>query len=158
MGNPRSMKRSVLPCLGFLALAFLFAGCAASYEPAGISVNAVACRPAPDGATLTLQYVNESVYALGIAKSSHKLYLDGKPVGVIAAAPAVGLPPVKSASQDVIIHFDDADRVRRLAASPGAAAVRYRLESTLFETVGEEDYKVKLHSEGSLDLRPLAGK
>jgi len=151
------MKRLLL-LLSAAVLGLFIAGCNSSMEPSGISVAVDCIGAGADGAdaTLTLRYTNESVYALGVSKSSHRLYLNGTAVARIDDAPAVGIPPMKFTAQPVGIHFENAGFVRQLAAS--GAPVRYRLESTLFETVGEEDYKVKLHADGSLDLSPLAAR
>ena len=151
------MQRIAL-LLPLLALGLLLGGCNSMTPTDNITVGVSACRATDDGATITLVYANESVYALGISSASHKLYLDDRLVAELPSTPPIGVPPVKSASQEVPVQFKDAAYVRQLASSSTAAAVRYRLESSLFEKVGEEDFKGRSRTEGTLDLRPLAAK
>lgn len=152
------MKCAAFLRLPLLALGFLLGSCSSPSPANNITVGVAAFHATGDGATITLVYANESVYALGISSASHKLYLDGRLVADLPSTPPIGVPPLKSTHQDVPVQFKDADYVRRLAGSPSAVAVHYRLESTLFEKVAEEDFKGRSSSEGTLDLRPLGPK
>jgi len=151
------MKR-IAQLLPLLALGLLLGGCNSTTPADNITVGVSACQATDDGAKVTLVYANESVYALGVSSASHKLYLDGRLVAELPSTPPIGVPPLKSTSQEVSVQFKDPAYVRQLASSPSAAAVSYRLDSSLFEKIGEQDFKGRNRTDGTLDLRPLATK
>lgn len=152
------MKRAVFLCLALIGFVFAGAGCGTPNPSSSITVSVTGCQSTDHGPVITLRYINESVYALGVTSASHKLYLGGKLVAELPATPPVGVPPLKATNQDVALQFSDPAYVQELALSASAGAVPYRLVSKLFETVGENDFNAKLDVTGTLDLRPLAGK
>lgn len=154
--------RRCLPALVLLALAVGIAGCSsASRRLSGMGVGVAAFQPTDpahpeNGGTLTLQFTNESIAALGIDRSTHRLSLEGTEVARFANDRAVGIPPMNASLREVAVTFEKPDVVRRLAAGP----VRYRLDSVLFQILGEDRTETKTLVEGTVDLRgaPAAAK
>jgi len=151
--------RRCLPALALFAL--VFAGCASTAPPSGITTAILGFHPTdashPEaGGTLTLRFASESISPLGFTRSTHKLFLNDTYVGKAATDVPFGLAPLTSTTQDVPVRFENAALVRQLAAASDSHAT-YRLESILFQTVNDDNYELKTHSEGSLDLRGTAG-
>ena len=135
-------------------------GCGGPNRPMGISVSLVNFRPTETAlfesrGILTLRYTNESISPLGYSGSSHKLYLNGTYVGKAVSDQPFGVPPVNSVTQDVTIMLENLPLVQQLVAVRDTQTASYRLDSTVFQTVYEEKYEIKLRSQGSVDLRGL---
>ena len=107
--------------------------------------------------TLTLRFTNESISPLGYSGSSHKLYLNGQYVGKGVSDRPFGIPPLNTVTQDITLHLENLALVRQLISVRDSQTAAYRLESVFFQTVYEDDYEIKVKSEGSLDLRSLSG-
>ncbi|MBS0663929.1 MAG: hypothetical protein JSR48_11750 [Verrucomicrobia bacterium] len=153
-----------VPFLAFLALglATLFSGCSSTARPDGINVSVADLKAANSTVfetqlILTLRYTSESLNAFGFSGSSHKLYLNGSYVGKAVSNTPIGLPPLSTTTQDVTLILENAALVRQLIALQNEPVVRYRLESVLFTTAGEDDMKIKGTTEGTIDLRGLQG-
>ena len=150
---------------GFIVIALLslvLAGCSGPGLRGGTSISLVDFRPTEASllesrGTLTLRYTNETIAPLGYSGSSHKLYLNGSYVGKAVSDRPFGIPALNSVTQDVTVQFENLALVRQLISVRDAQSVAYRLESVLFQTVYEDNYQIKIRSEGSLDLRSLAG-
>jgi LEA14-like dessication related protein len=150
---------------GFLILALLslvLVGCSGPGLRGGINVTVVDFRPTEASllesrGMLTLRYTNETISPLGYSGSTHKLYLNGSYVGKAVSDRPFGVPPLNTATQEVTVQFENLALIRQLFSVRDSKSAAYRLESVLFQTVYEDDYQIKLRSEGSLDLRSLAG-
>lgn len=148
---------------GFLLLAvcaLLSGSCSSPGIRGSMSVSVVDFRPTDASllesrGTLTLRVLNESIAPLGYSGSSHKLYLNGQYVGKGVSDRPFGIPPLSTVTQDITINLENLALVRQLVSVRNSQSASYRLESVFFQTVYEEDYQIKLHSEGSLDLRTL---
>lgn len=154
------MKLHAFVLAGLAALSAIFASCS-SARPGGIAVTVTNFKPVDASllesrAILTLRYTNESIAPFGIAGSRHKLYLNGKYVGTSVSDKPLGVPPLQTATQDVTINLENLALVRQLVAMRETQTVSYRLETTLFETIGDEKVYTKTTSDGALDLRGLA--
>lgn len=106
--------------------------------------------------TLTLRFTNESIAPLGYSGSTHKLYLNGKYVGKGVSDQPFGIPPLNTVTQDVTINLENMALVRQLMSMRDSQTASYRLESVFFQTVYEDDYRIKVESNGSLDLSGLS--
>ncbi len=153
-----------VPFLAFLALglAALFAGCSSATRPDSINVTVADLKAANSTVfetqlIVTLRYTSESLNAFGFSGSSHKLYLNGSYVGKAVSNTPIGLPPLSTTTQDVTLILENASLVKQLIALQNEPVVRYRLESVLYTTAGEDEMKVKGTSEGTIDLRGLQG-
>lgn len=150
------------PCfLVLAAIVFTLTGCS-GYRPGGVSATVVDFRPTQatmleSTGTLTLRFSNETIAPLGFSGSTHKLYLNGVYVGKSVSSQPFGVPPLNTITHEVTVHLENLALVRQLAAVRETQTAAYRLESVLFQTVYEDRYEIKTRSEGSLDLRGLAG-
>ncbi len=156
------MKTRLL-CLVFLAFGLSgLAGCLGHGTLGGVAVTVdsvkPAAAPAADAqAVATLNIANENVVAVGIASSTHRLFLNGTFVGTAVCATPIGIQSLAAAKQEASLRFDNPALVRQLATVPGAKTAGYRLESDLTVTAGDDTIHVKSVYEGMLDLSPLAG-
>lgn len=152
------------PGLLFIALlALVLAGCSGAGLRDGLTVSLVDFRPTEASllesrGTLTLRFTNETIAPLGYSGSSHKLYLNGKYVGRAVSDKPFGVPPLNTVTRDVSVQFENLALVRQLVDVRASQAISYRLESVVFQTVYEDDYEIKLKSEGSLDIRSLSAQ
>lgn len=147
-------------CL-FVLASLILAGCS-GVKLGGVTATVVDFRPTQASllestGTLTVRYTNENISPLGFSGSSHKLYLNGSYVGKAVSDRPFGVPPLNTVTQDVTLHLENLALVRQLLAVRDSQTAAYRLESVLFQTVYEEKFEIKTRSEGSLDLRGLAG-
>jgi len=154
---------TVRPIFFFLALvALMVTGCSHGGRPGGVSVSIVDFRPTDASllesrGILTLRFTNENISPLGFSGSRHKLFLNGSYVGTAVSNQPFGVPPLESITQDVTIQFENVALIRQLIAIRDSQTAAYRLESVLFQTIYEDKFEIKSRSEGSLDLRKLAG-
>ena len=105
--------------------------------------------------TLTLRFTNESISPLGYSGSSHKLYLNGKYIGQAVSNEPFGLPALHSTTQQMILNVENRPLAREIVFDQNADTASYRVESTFFQTVFEDKLKIRVASEGTLDLRRL---
>ncbi len=153
------MKRLPLFVLFSALFALAFSGCGSSPVPNSIQVSITSCAPAPDepgSVSLTLRYANESVFAIGLVRSNHRVFFNGTLVAKIEDAPPVGLPAMGAVNQTLVMRVENPAALRQMVASAGDRTVSYRVESVLFQVFNEDDFRVNAKSEGSVDLRPLA--
>lgn len=146
-------------CLPFLALLSLcFAGCHSTGNlNSGFTATIAAFHPSDpakpeDGGTITLVFGNETVASLGFSRSEHTLYLNGTLAANIVNDSPFGIVTENSLSRDVPVHFDNPAFVRQLVDG-NSPVVSYRLESRLYQRLGDSRNDMKLTSEGTLDLR-----
>jgi len=100
-------------------------GCLNHSTFGGINVTIVDLKPAAAAAlepqtTLTLHYANENVVAVGIASSTHQLFLNGNHVGTAVSATPLGVQAMSAATQEVPVKFENLALVRQLANAGGA--------------------------------------
>lgn len=149
------------PSVFLIALCVIvLAGCSSAALREGLSVSLVDFRPTEASllesrGTLTLRFTNETIAPLGYSGSSHKLYLNGKYVGKAVSDKPFGVPPLNTVTQDISVQFENLALVRQLIAARDSQSVSYMLESVVFQTVYEDDFKIKLKAQGSLDFRGL---
>ena len=138
--------------------AFIVAGCSSAPNFRGsINITLTDVQPtetavASNGTPLTLRFTNESIAPLGYSKSTHKLYLNGKYAGAGESDRPFGIPPQNSITREVIFELENPDMVRQLISSSAPQTVSYRLESVLFQTVYEDDHRIKIESGGTVTL------
>jgi LEA14-like dessication related protein len=146
----------------FALLSLGLAGCGGSnIQQGGITVVPIDLKPVnatllESEAILTLRITNENIGPLGFSGSSHRLYLNGSYVGNSVNDRPFGVPPLRSITQDVTIHFENLALVRQLASVGESRTASYRLETVLHQTIYEDKTQLKVHAEGSLDLSALA--
>jgi hypothetical protein len=110
-----------------------------------------------EGGTISLRFINETVASLGFSHSEHKLYLNGTLVANIANDAPFGIVSVNEITRDLPLHFDNPAFVRQLVSN-GSSVVNYRLESRLYQRLGNDRNNMHLTAEGTLDLRGTPAK
>ena len=149
----------------FIALSLILAGCAfvagcTSFQLSGVTVSLVDFKPASSAllessAVLTVRYTNDNVIPIGLAGSSHKIYLNGSYVGKAVSKDAVGLAALSTATQDVTVRFENVALLQQLVAMRDRQTASYKIDSVLYVTSGEEKLDIKTSNSGSVDLRGL---
>ena len=154
------MKSFPALVLLLLGLCLALGGCSTTNKPDSIVVT-VADLKAVDLAaqetrvTLTLRFTSESVNAFAFSSSIHKLYVNGSYLGRATSSTPIGMPPLSTVTKDVILVLDNAAALKQLVALSNSSVARYRLESVLIATSGEDEVRFKGNTEGTVDLRGL---
>ncbi len=143
-----------------LGLSVLLAGCSSVGKPDSITVTLVdlkAGTPATKEAQLvaTLRFTSESLNAFGFSGSAHKLYCNGSYLGRAVSHTPLGLPPLTTTTRDLPLVLENPALVRQVLAAAGASGARYRLDTVLTATNGEDEVTVKSSAEGTVDLSHL---
>lgn len=144
------------PVLILAAVALVLGGCS-NAKPGGLS-ESVAAIYATDASlarkeiTITMRYGNENVTALGFSKATHKVFLNGSLIGKATSPKPFGIPPVQSVAQDTVVKLDNVDRIRDLLARGTPTTVSYHLESTVEQTIYEDNFTYSLSTSGSAEL------
>lgn len=128
-----------------LPLSLLLTGCSAPAAAfTGLNATLVKIERADDGTLrATLRFSNPNLAVYNVAKSIHRVTLDGKS-GAIAIEQPFGLPYSSSVEQTGVLRLEGA-----LAAGRESAA--YRMDTTLTILVyGEERQVVKASSSGTV--------
>ncbi|MBX7123689.1 MAG: hypothetical protein K1X42_16290 [Opitutaceae bacterium] len=150
-------------CLFGLVSLIVFSGCGSVGKLGGVTVSVLSIRPSPSAssadskAMMTLQFTNENVVPIGISRVRHKLYLNGTLVSDIRNEQAVGIPPLKTITQEIALPFEKPEvlsSLRALAQQPHAS---YRIESVLYVEAGEDTMEIKTQHQGSVDLSAFRG-
>jgi LEA14-like dessication related protein len=145
----------------FALLCSLFvSGCQTRFSIGEISVAVVDLRPAgasmmESRAVMTVRYFNENVIPIAFTSTSHKLYLNGTYVGKAVSNDALGLPPASTATQDVVVFFENTQLLNQLAQVGRSGNVSYKLVSTLIYQKGDETERVPAETSGTIDLSSL---
>ncbi|MDB6093652.1 MAG: Water Stress and Hypersensitive response domain protein [Verrucomicrobia bacterium] len=143
-----------------LGVGLLLNGCNTTAKPDSVTVTVADLKAADATLTetrviVTLRFTSESVNAFGFSGSAHKLYFNGGYVGKAVSHTPIGVPPLSSVTHDVTMILENAALVKQLLTVQGNPVVKYRLESVLFATAGEEEMKLKSQSEGTINLSGL---
>jgi hypothetical protein len=141
------MKKTLAPLIVFLGLLSLLAGCRSAPRINGLMVELAQLEQAADGTfTATLRYTNPNVVAYNVARSTHKLTLNGRPVGTIVAQDPVGVPP-----QFTLTHRGRLKLSGSTTLPAGAAEYRMDTQLTL-RLFGDALERVDFHSAGTTQV------
>jgi len=140
----------VIPLLTCLVLA---TACTSSVKLGNVLVTVTGYHATTDAtkANVALRFTNENVFALAIAETSGKLYLNNTYIGQLKFAKPLGLPPQGVVNRDVELVIENAAYVQQLRGNTGTSSVSYRLESILQLEVSEEHEKIKTVSSGLIE-------
>ena len=139
-----------------LGLSVILTGCSSATRPDNIVTTVAELKPGTAGQVmLTLRFTSESLNAFGFSNSTHKLYLNGTYVGRATCSTPVGLPPLSTATQDVVLTVENAALLRQLSSQPGEATVRYRLETVLNSATEDTELHLRASADGTVDLGKL---
>jgi len=155
---PMKLSR-LLPWL--CASVLLFTGCQNIQSKLGeITVTVVDLKPAggtllESQAVLTLRFVNENIMPFGFTGTTHKLYLNGTYVGKAVNNQSFGLPPLSTTTRDVTLMLENLALVQQVLAMRGKTTISYRLDSVIITREGDNDLKMPVKTQGTLDLQAL---
>jgi LEA14-like dessication related protein len=154
------MKPQFILTLAALGLGLLVAGCNTRIRPDSVTVSVANLKAVDLTSTetrllMTLRFTSESLNPFGFTGSTHKLYLNGGYVGRAVSNTPVGLPPMSTMTQDVVLVMENSALVRQLIGAQGTPVVNYRLESVLLLKSGDDDMRLKGDYSGTIDLRGI---
>ncbi len=158
----RAFPTLLLWLLGLVSLTAL-TGCGSVGKLGGVTVAVLGLRsPAAEATShgkivMNLRFTNENVVPVGISRARHKLFLNGSLAGEVMNTNAVGLPPLATATQDVLLSLNAATAAnwqQLVQRSP----VDYRIESVLYVDAGEETLDIKTRNQGAVDLTGVPAK
>ncbi len=142
------MKKFV--ALLLVALAFLPwpSGCSSHVPLQGLTVELASIERTTGGeASVTVRFVNATVVALNLASSTHKIFLNGRPVGTLTLDEPLGIPAQSTMPQTGTMKL-----VGDGALASGEAA--YRIESVLsIRTYGTDKEVQKFASSGTVTVK-----
>jgi hypothetical protein len=149
------MKKPLPRLLLALVLVCGFTACGApTYITAGISIEATRIERAGDGTVRVTWHVkNPNVSAYLLARTNHKLSLNGTLVGTLSDTSPFGVPPQNQAERTTILTpvNPPADAVLQQAVAQGSAA--YRLDSTVHLLIVEDKTeKIPLTHSGTVTV------
>jgi LEA14-like dessication related protein len=91
----------------------------------------------------------------GFSGTTHKLYLNGTYVGKAVNNQAFGLPPLSTTTRDVTLMLENLALVQQVIAMRGKTTISYRLDSVIITREGDNDLKMPVKTQGTLDLQAL---
>lgn len=149
----RPLARLFLPVLS----ALLLAGCN-SITPAFAGLNTTIGRIERDASgavTATMRFVNPNLAAYNVAKSTHRVTLDGGYVGTVNVERPFGIPPQTTIEQVAPLNLKG-QGAEAIAAAAEKGSASYRVESTVtFQLFGENKEVIKSSASGTV---PVARK
>lgn len=138
------MKNTLLALCAAVALLVSLAGCS-SPIPVGLGIELASLDPA--GGKATIRYLNPSVVAYNVERSSHRVYLDGKLAGTVEIKAPIGIPQQRNLEQSGTF-------VAEKGASLPTGSASYRVESTLTLVLyGENLQTSKLSGSGTVVVK-----
>jgi hypothetical protein len=142
------MKKYVILTMVALALWTWPSGCASHELLQGLTVELASVERTEGGeASVTVRFVNATVVALNMASSTHKIFLNGQPVGTLTLDEPLGIPAQSTMPQTGTMKL-----AAGLALASGETA--YRLESVLsIRTYGTNKEVQKLVSTGTAAVK-----
>lgn len=131
-------------------LSVLVTGCGAPAAAfSGLNASLVKLERADDGSVLaTLRFSNPNLAVYNVAKTVHRVTLDGATAGTIAIERPFGLPYSSSVEQTAVLRTEGAG-----AVATGRDSAAYRMDTTLTILVyGEETRVLKTGSSGTVSI------
>lgn len=150
------MKTPLLKVLSFVSFCLLLAACNSANKIGNVLIELPgwSATAQANQVNLSLRYTNENVFAIAIASTDGKLYLNNEYVGSYVNEKPVGIPQLTSLLREGLLTIEKPEVLQRLRAS-GAATVAYRVESLLRMEVGEDKSRLKSVVSGQLDMKAL---
>ena len=129
----------------------MLAGCSSAPKLEKIGVRIKEFVPSPAGLTITLLFVNPNSVPLVVQETEHTFSLGGIPMGTVKNPKPLGLPPLGSVAESVVVSDPVAKAVAQFTASHTGRA-SYVIESTLQITWDEDIHAYKTSDRGSVAL------
>lgn len=139
---------SALSCL-------VLSGCNSSKSELGeIGISLIEIKPG-SGATagdtvVTLRFVNENIVPFGITSSTHRLLLNGTPVGRAVNNTSFGLAPMNMTTRDIVLQVENSAALQQFLGSGRGTAVTYQLENEIIAMRGDTRHRLRSQTSGTL--------
>lgn len=150
------MKTPWLKALALFSFCVFLTACNSANRIGNVLIDLAGCAPSTQEAELklTLRYNNENVFAIAIASTTGKLYLNDEYVGTFTNPAPVGIPQLTSLSREGVLKVEKPEVLQRIRSS-SAASVSYRLESVMRMEVSDDKSRLKSVTNGQLDVASL---
>jgi LEA14-like dessication related protein len=150
------MKTPWLKVLSIVSFSLFLSACNSAGKIGNVLVDLAGWSPAAQESqlNLTLRYNNENVFALAIAETGGKLYLNNEYVGSFTNPAPVGIPQLTSLTRPGILTVEKPEVLQRIRSS-SASSVDYRLESVMRMEVSDDKSRLKSMTSGQLDVASL---
>jgi LEA14-like dessication related protein len=147
------MKFLWLKIIPFATCLMLFAACSTTMKLGNVQVAVTGYHATADAtqARVTLRFTNENIFALAIAETSGKLYLNNTYVGQFKLTVPIGVPQVSGVNRDAVLTVENVAYVQQLSANAEAPSISYRLESVMKLEVSEDHAKIETVSSGQIE-------
>ncbi len=133
----------------------MLAGCSSAPKLERIGVRIKEIAPSAAGTTITLLFVNPNNVPLVVQETEHTFSLDGTSMGTVKNPKPLGIPPLGSVAESVVLTGPVAKAVGRFTAGHSGHA-SYVIDSTLRITWDDDIHAYKTSDRGSVTL-PAAG-
>jgi len=149
-----AMKKPFVALLLLIALATMLAGCGTPAVSVGLKIELVRVVVAADGsAQVNWRVVNPNIVPYLLAKGSHRISLNGVPVGTVNANDALGIPAQQTAEGTNPLIVEGGAAKQALESALAAGSAKYKVESTLTVRIYDEVIdKSKLLNSGTVPV------
>ncbi|MFT3868636.1 MAG: hypothetical protein QM715_09065 [Nibricoccus sp.] len=150
------MKTPWLKALSLVSFCLFLAACSSANRIGNVLIDLTDCAPTAQEAEfkVTLRYNNENVFAIAVASTAGKLYLNDEYIGAFTNPTPVGIPQLTSLSREGVLKVENPAALQRIRNS-SASAASYRLESIMRMEVSDDKSRLKSVTNGQLDLASL---
>jgi hypothetical protein len=151
------MKKLLPPLLLLATSVLFFAGCNGferGITAVGLSVELTGIERTADGTvTVAWKLVNPNISSYLIARTNHKIFLEGKLVGTALNEEPTAVPAQQSVAKVTRLSLADAAAAGLIADAAARGAAAYRVESQLLiRLYGETTDKGALTHSGSVPV------
>ncbi|MBL9216667.1 MAG: hypothetical protein JNG83_14410 [Opitutaceae bacterium] len=146
------MRTLSLPFLLIALFAALLAGCSSGRSTVvGLRFELTGVEQAADGSTkVSWRVLNPNLVAYLLAEGTHRITLDGVPVGTFKHSTPIGVP-AQNQSDNVATLETTAPSAAALAAAASRGRASYRLESQIVVRLfGDNIQKATFHNAGEV--------
>ena len=133
----------------------VLSGCNSSKTELGeIGISLLDIKPgagATAGETLvTLRFVNENIVPFGITSSTHRLLLNGTPVGRAVNNTSIGLAAMNMTTRDIVLQVENSAALQQLLGSGRGTGVTYQLDNEIIAMRGDTRHRLRSQTSGTL--------
>ena len=151
------MKKLLTPLLVLACSLLIFAGCTGferGLTAVGLSVELTGIERAADGTvSVAWRLVNPNISPYLIARTNHKIFLDGKLVGTALNEEPTAVPAQQSVAKVTRLTLADAAAAGLVAETAARGTAAYRVETQLLiRLYGETTDKGALTHSGSVPV------
>lgn len=159
---PNTMPRHLRFLLPILALVLAFGGftgCATvpqadAFDVTLVNLSAADATLFESQVVVTLRYTNGTNTPLALSGSRHKIFLNGRAVGIAVSADGATIAGLSTLTQDLTLNLNHLSLIGLLREVQTNPAVRYEIDSTLY--LGRSSGAARAIHTGTIDLQAFA--